>query len=110
MHSKRHSSGKDVDSWVHPTRIGAISYPFCRLTKFPEHKKLNARNFAKMEETEKFFKCPYCLEKISMLLDVSVSGVQSYIEDCEVCCNPIQISYTCEKAKVKNFNSEKISQ
>ncbi len=63
-----------------------------------------------MDEVEKFFKCPYCLEKISMILDVTVSGQQTYIEDCEVCCNPIQISYTCEKTKVKNFNSEKIMQ
>ena len=60
-----------------------------------------------MDEVEKFFKCPYCLEKISMLLDVSVSGFQSYIEDCEVCCNPIQISYSCEDAKVRSFEATK---
>ena len=63
-----------------------------------------------MDEIEKFFKCPYCLEKISMILDVTVPGQQTYIEDCEVCCNPIQISYDCSKNKIKNFNSEKISQ
>ncbi len=63
-----------------------------------------------MDEVEKFFKCPYCLEKISMILDISVQGHQAYIEDCEVCCNPIQISYNCEKTKVKNFSSEKIAQ
>lgn len=63
-----------------------------------------------MDEIEKFFKCPYCFEKISMLLDVSVPGPQTYIEDCEVCCNPIQISYNSEKSKVKKFNSEKIAQ
>jgi transcription elongation factor Elf1 len=61
----------------------------------------------KMEEVEKFFKCPYCLEKISMIVDVSVEGTQTYIEDCEVCCQPIQISYLAENAKVKNFHSEK---
>jgi hypothetical protein len=60
-----------------------------------------------MDEVEKFFKCPYCLEKISMLLDISVAGLQSYIEDCEVCCNPIQLSYNCEKSKVKSFAAEK---
>ena len=60
-----------------------------------------------MDEVEKFFKCPYCLEKISMLLDVSVSGFQSYIEDCEVCCHPIQLSYSCEESKVRNFEAVK---
>jgi len=27
-----------------------------------------------------------------MVLDLSVRS-QSYVEDCEVCCNPIEISY-----------------
>lgn len=39
---------------------------------------------------EYFFQCPYCWEEISMLFDISVSS-QTYIEDCEVCCNPIEI-------------------
>jgi hypothetical protein len=42
---------------------------------------------------EKFFKCPYCWEKIFMLLDESEPS-QTFIEDCEVCCNPIQITYS----------------
>ena len=60
-----------------------------------------------MDEVEKFFKCPYCLEKISMLLDISVNVPQTYIEDCEVCCNPIQISYEVLKLKIKNFTASK---
>ncbi|MES2855022.1 MAG: CPXCG motif-containing cysteine-rich protein [Bdellovibrionota bacterium] len=44
-------------------------------------------------EIEKKFKCPYCSEKISMLLDLSEQGQQVYVEDCEVCCQPIQITY-----------------
>ena len=60
-----------------------------------------------MEEVEKFFKCPYCFEKISMLLDVSVEGDQTYVEDCEVCCNPIQVNYTPTNSKVKNFHADK---
>jgi hypothetical protein len=38
---------------------------------------------------EHFFQCIHCWEEISMLLDSSTSQV--YIEDCEVCCNPIEI-------------------
>ena len=61
-----------------------------------------------MEELEKFFKCPYCLEKISMILDVSVEGQQLYIEDCEVCCQPIQLQYSSEDGKAKGFMAVKI--
>ena len=41
---------------------------------------------------EHHFTCPYCGAGISMLLDPSV-GEQEYIEDCEVCCNPIQVHF-----------------
>jgi hypothetical protein len=37
--------------------------------------------------------CPYCGEQISMVVDLSVRQ-QTYVEDCEVCCNPIEV--TCE--------------
>ena len=62
-----------------------------------------------MEEIEKFFKCPYCLEKISMLLDTSVDELQSYIEDCEVCCQPIQVSFESHSGKLKGFHADKTS-
>lgn len=32
--------------------------------------------------------CPYCGESISVLIDCSVDS-QRYIEDCQVCCRPI---------------------
>ena len=38
---------------------------------------------------EYFFACPYCWQQISMVLDTSVKG-QTYVEDCEVCCRPIE--------------------
>ena len=60
-----------------------------------------------MEEIEKYFKCPYCLEKISMLLDLSEEGQQTYVEDCEVCCHPIQLSFEVMQGKLKNFSSGK---
>lgn len=41
---------------------------------------------------EYFFTCPYCWQEISMVLDTSVRS-QKYIEDCEVCCNPIEVRY-----------------
>ena len=33
--------------------------------------------------------CPYCGESIEALIDCSVPQ-QNYIEDCQVCCQPIQ--------------------
>jgi hypothetical protein len=34
--------------------------------------------------------CPYCGENITVLVDGSVQE-QQYIEDCEVCCQPMNI-------------------
>jgi transcription elongation factor Elf1 len=51
---------------------------------------------------EHYFSCPYCGEQISMVLDLSVDR-QTYVEDCEVCCNPIEISYTVEEEELATF-------
>ena len=32
--------------------------------------------------------CPYCWERFTLLVDGSVED-QEYVEDCEVCCRPI---------------------
>ena len=53
---------------------------------------------------EYFFSCPYCWEQISMVLDTSVSG-QTYVEDCEVCCNPIEVKYTVQDGGVTDFEA-----
>ena len=50
------------------------------------------------------FTCPHCGERISMLLDLS-AGCQRYIEDCEVCCNPIEISYQAEEGRIVIFQA-----
>ena len=34
--------------------------------------------------------CPYCGESIELLIDCSIPE-QQYIEDCFVCCRPIEI-------------------
>lgn len=51
---------------------------------------------------EHFFTCPFCWENISMLLERS-NELQSYIEDCEVCCHPIEIEYLFQD-EIKSFN------
>lgn len=35
--------------------------------------------------------CPYCGESYETVVDVS-AGSQQYIEDCAVCCRPIEIA------------------
>jgi len=51
-----------------------------------------------------YFSCPYCWERISMVLDTSVSG-QTFVEDCEVCCHPIQVHYAVEDDAVSDFEA-----
>ncbi|NND63410.1 MAG: CPXCG motif-containing cysteine-rich protein [Flavobacteriaceae bacterium] len=57
---------------------------------------------------EHFFQCPYCWEEISMLLDPSESSV--YVEDCEVCCNPIEVSTNFEAQELVGFTVRSIEQ
>jgi len=54
---------------------------------------------------EHTFICPNCGEEISMILDLSVRA-QSYVEDCEVCCNPIQISYRTKAGALDSFEAK----
>jgi hypothetical protein len=58
---------------------------------------------------EFFFQCPYCWEEISMIFDKSVYK-DSYIEDCEVCCNPIEISYASNGHEIIGFSANSIEQ
>ena len=41
--------------------------------------------------TEKSIDCPYCGETIRVLIEPSDMD-QQYIEDCQVCCRPINFS------------------
>jgi len=55
------------------------------------------------------FNCPYCFSPISMLLDGSVDK-QSYIEDCEVCCRPIEINFEIQEGEIAFFSAQSIEQ
>jgi len=56
---------------------------------------------------EHVFTCPSCGAEISMVLDLSVSH-DSYIEDCEVCCNPIEISYRVQDDTLTHFAAKSL--
>jgi hypothetical protein len=47
------------------------------------------------------------MERISMVLDTSVTR-QTYIEDCEVCCHPIEVRYTVQNDEVRQFEATAI--
>lgn len=40
--------------------------------------------------------CPYCGETLDVAIDGSV-GDQQYVEDCHVCCRPINIAVAVEE-------------
>ncbi len=56
---------------------------------------------------EHFFTCPYCWETISMVFDPSEEESE-YIEDCEVCCRPIEISFRFSDERLIRFEARKM--
>lgn len=56
---------------------------------------------------EYFYTCPYCWQEVSIILDVSISR-QTMIEDCEVCCNPVEFRYEVMDSEIINFEVIKI--
>lgn len=60
-------------------------------------------------EIEHFFTCPYCWQTVSVILDLSIAE-QSYVEDCEVCCHPIQFRYAAETGELADFSADSIEQ
>ena len=40
---------------------------------------------------ERDIQCPYCGESIGILIDPSEAGTE-YVEDCQVCCRPIDFA------------------
>ncbi len=37
-------------------------------------------------------RCPYCGETLAIFVDEGGGESQSYIEDCQVCCRPLQVN------------------
>jgi Cysteine-rich CPXCG len=42
---------------------------------------------------ERLVRCPYCGEPFSTVIDCT-AGSQAYVEDCPICCRPIEIQVT----------------
>lgn len=41
--------------------------------------------------------CPYCGQPTDLRVDIS-AGSQSYIEDCTVCCQPMEVDISVDAA------------
>ena len=61
-----------------------------------------------MLETTAEVSCPHCGETILLFLDLSVES-QSYIEDCSVCCQPMQVSYSAQEGELSDISVEAAS-
>lgn len=46
---------------------------------------------------EASYVCPACGEEIVVPIDPSAGARQEYVEDCPVCCRPIQLEATLER-------------
>jgi hypothetical protein len=56
---------------------------------------------------EHAFSCPYCWESVTVLVDTSAPD-QEYVEDCEVCCNPIAIHVRAARGTVTGFDAQQL--
>ncbi len=50
-------------------------------------------------------RCPYCAEMLQIQVDLS-AGDQNYIEDCQVCCQPIQLSCTIDNFRLVSVDAQ----
>ncbi len=55
-----------------------------------------------MHTVSKQIYCPYCGESIVVIVDTSVHE-QEYIEDCSVCCRPIELKIVIDNGEALIF-------
>lgn len=51
-------------------------------------------------------RCPYCAEPMEIVLDLS-AGDQSYVEDCQVCCQPMQVTFETEQGELLTLSVDR---
>ena len=59
--------------------------------------------------SEVAIECPFCWETVTVLVDGSVPD-QRYVEDCEVCCRPIEIRFQGDAEGLTAFEAVSIEQ
>jgi len=61
----------------------------------------------KMTTDGALFHLPYCWERISMILDPE-EETSDYIEDCEICCRPIELFFRFSEENLVSFKARKM--
>jgi transcription elongation factor Elf1 len=56
--------------------------------------------------TDKRIHCPFCAEPTSIVIDLS-AGDQSYIEDCQVCCQPMQVTFETDQGELLTLSVDR---
>ena len=59
-----------------------------------------------MIEDDYLFTCPNCGVELSARLDATAGRQQQYVQDCEVCCRPIQIRLEFDGEAIAFFSAE----
>ena len=59
-----------------------------------------------MIEADASYTCDHCGEQIVVPVDPSAGAVQSYVEDCPVCCNPIVLHVSIDDDGAVYIQSE----
>ena len=58
---------------------------------------------------EHYFQCPHCWEDQLKMIDPSINN-QSFIEDCEICCNPLEFELSISDNSLQSFSVMPIDQ
>jgi len=58
---------------------------------------------------EHYFDCPHCWETQLKMIDPSVDE-QNFIEDCDVCCNPLEFNLSVMNNNLESFSVNSIGQ
>ena len=53
---------------------------------------------------EVFVDCPACGESMALEVDTTAGEEQEYVEDCPVCCRPMEVYVRCEPGTVHSVS------
>ena len=51
-------------------------------------------------EESRTFSCPYCMAPNLVMIDVTAGEEQQFVQDCEVCCQPIALSIRIDDQRI----------
>jgi hypothetical protein len=60
-------------------------------------------------EEDQQITCPHCWQLFPIRLDLTVSG-QTFVYDCEICCNPLEVNYQVEDGSVVSCEAVSLEQ